>query len=134
MTGQAQRALRVAEVVVGYEGYFPWVEDLVAGKLCLALPLTQEIERARLAVEHLRRGQEVLARQRPPDTPVGVVRNAYRPGQSVEVTTVARMAEAHVDMFTTVIAGSSQTRRLGPALVTPRGYAGLDRRLRQEES
>lgn len=225
MTGQALEALRQAEVVVGYDGYFGWVSDLVAGKECLALPLTQEAERARLAVERLRqrqavcvissgdpgvygmaslvlqclgdeteedvvvvpgvsavnaaaallgaplghdfavvslsdlltpwevierrlraaaeadfvlallnpksrrrdwqlrRAQEILAGWRPPQTPVGIVRNAYRPDQSVERTTLARMAEAAVDMFTTVIVGSSQTIQCGTAMVTPRGYA-----------
>jgi precorrin-3B C17-methyltransferase len=225
MTGQALEALRQAEVVVGYGGYFTWVADLVAGKECLALPLTQEAERARLAVDRLRQGravcvissgdpgvygmaglvlqclggdgqedvavvpgvsavnaaaallgaplghdfavvslsdlltpwevierrlraaaeadfvlallnphsarrgwqyrraQEVLAAHRPGQTPVGVVRNAYRPGQSVARTTVAHMAEVAVDMFTTVIVGSSQTQLLGQAVVTPRGYA-----------
>jgi precorrin-3B C17-methyltransferase len=224
MTGQAVEALRQAEVIVGYDGYFAGIEDLIAGKECLALPLTQEAERARVAVERLRRGQVVcvissgdpgvygmaglvlqcqgqdqqedvtvvpgvsavnaaaallgaplghdfavvslsdlltpwetierrlqavakadfvlailnpkslrrdwqygraqaiLAEYRPALTPVGVVRNAYRPGQSVERTTVAHMAQARVDMFTTVIVGNSQTRQLGGVLVTPRGY------------
>ncbi len=69
-----------------------------------------------------RRAQEILLHHRPPETPVGIVRQAYRPGQSVEVTTLERMTEAAVDMFTTVIIGSSQTRRFGDKLVTPRGY------------
>src|SRR3954465_2438229 len=59
MTGQALEALRRAEVVIGYAGYFTWVEDLVRGKECLALPLTREAERARLAVERLRAGRSV---------------------------------------------------------------------------
>ena len=42
MTGQALEALRQAEVVVGYTGYFTWIADLFADKICLALPLTQE--------------------------------------------------------------------------------------------
>jgi precorrin-3B C17-methyltransferase len=225
MTGQALEALRQAEVVVGYDGYFTWISDLVEGKECVALPLTQEAERARVAVESLhagrvvcvissgdpgvygmaslvleslgaegqedvaivpgvsavnaaaallgaplshdfavislsdlltpwelierrlraaaeadfvlallnpksqrrdwqyRRAQEILAACRMPETPVGVVRNAYRPGQSIERTTIAHMAEAVVDMFTTVIVGNSQTRQLGSVVVTPRGYA-----------
>jgi precorrin-3B C17-methyltransferase len=228
MTAQALEAIRRAEVVIGYDGYFAGIADLVADKECLALPLTREADRARLAVEHLRAGrtvcvissgdpgiyamaglvlecaageddivivpgvsavnaaaallgaplghdfavvslsdlltpwdvierrlraaaeadfvlallnpksrrrdwqyrraQEVLARHRAPETPVGVVRNAYRPGQAVEVTTVGRMGEAAVDMFTTVIVGSSHTRRFGNVVVTPRGYEVRGRR------
>jgi precorrin-3B C17-methyltransferase len=227
MTGQALEAIRGAEVVIGYDGYFVGVADLVADKECLSLPLTRELDRARLAVERLaagravcvissgdpgvyamaslvlectaaadeglldqvvivpgvsavnaaaallgaplghdfavislsdlltpwalierrlraaaeadfvlallnprsrrrdwqyRRAQEILARHRPAQTPVGVVRNAFRPGQAVTVTTVGGMAEAAVDMFTTVIIGNSQTRRFGNVVVTPRGY------------
>jgi precorrin-3B C17-methyltransferase len=51
------------------------------------------------------------------------VRNAYRPAQSVERTTLAGMAGVAVDMFTTVFVGSSQTQWVGRAMVTPRGYA-----------
>ena len=229
MTGQALDALRQTEVIIGYDGYFTWIADLIAGKECLALPLTQEAERARLAVEHLRSGrvvcvissgdpgvygmaslvleqlgeqdhaniaivpgvsavnaaaallgaplghdfavvslsdlltpwelierrlrataeadfvlallnpksqrrdwqyrraQEILASCRSPDTPVGIVRNAYRPGQTIARTTLANMAEAFVDMFTTVIVGNSRTRRLGEFVVTPRGYLVLQR-------
>jgi precorrin-3B C17-methyltransferase len=225
MTGQALEALRQADVIIGYDGYFVWVSDLVKGKETLAFPLTQEVERARVAVQRMqqgkvvcvissgdpgvygmaglvlqclgadgqndvtivpgvsavnaaaallgapighdfavislsdlltpwetierrlqagaeadfvlailnpqsqrrlwqyRRAQEILAICRSPQTPVGVVRNAYRPDQSVERTTVAHMAEAVVDMLTTVIVGNSQTLRLGSAIVTPRGYA-----------
>ena len=68
------------------------------------------------------RAQEVLAAHRPPETPVGVVRNAYRPGQVVTITTVAEMDCIDVDMFTTVIIGNSQTRQFGSVIVTPRGY------------
>ncbi len=228
LTGQAREAIRRSEVVVGYDGYFAGIGDLVAGKECHALPLTRETDRARLAVERLRAGRavcvissgdpgvyamaslvlecaaaederllddvevvpgvsavnaaaallgaplghdfaavslsdlltpwdvierrlraaaeadfvlallnpksrrrdwqygraaEILAARRPAGTPVGVVRNAFRAGQSVEVTTVGRMTGAAVDMFTTVIVGNSLTRRLGGFVVTPRGYA-----------
>ena len=51
MTGQAQDVLRHAEVVIGYEGYFAWVADLLDGKECIALPLTHELARAQLAVD-----------------------------------------------------------------------------------
>lgn len=69
-----------------------------------------------------RRAQEILLQDRQPETPVGIVRQAFRPGQSIEITTLGRMTEAVVDMFTTVIIGNSQTRRFGDKLLTPRGY------------
>jgi precorrin-3B C17-methyltransferase len=76
----------------------------------------------------LRRAQEILLQDRQPETPVGIVRQAYRPGQSIEITTLAQMSAATVDMFTTAIVGNSQTRRLGDKLVTPRGYPASEER------
>jgi precorrin-3B C17-methyltransferase len=234
LTGQARMALQQARVVIGYSGYFAWVRELVQGKECIALPLRQEMARARLAVDRARQGeavcvissgdagiygmaslvlevaaqsgpqtplpevvvvpgvsaitacaallgaplghdfavislsdlltpweviekrlraaaaadfvtvllnpksarrqwqygraQAILAQHRAPETPVGVVRNAYRPQQSVQLTTVSAMLEAQVDMLTTVIVGNSQTRDWQSRMVTPRGYAVADTR------
>jgi precorrin-3B C17-methyltransferase len=234
LTGQARMALQQARVVIGYSGYFAWVQELVQGKECIALPLRQEMARARLAVDRARQGeavcvissgdagiygmaslvlevaaqsgpqtplpevvvvpgvsaitacaallgaplghdfavislsdlltpweviekrllaaaaadfvtvllnpksarrqwqygraQAILAQHRAPETPVGVVRNAYRPQQSVQLTTVSAMLEAQVDMLTTVIVGNSQTRDWQSRMVTPRGYAVADTR------
>jgi precorrin-3B C17-methyltransferase len=215
-------------VIIGYDGYFQWVADLVCNKECIALPLTQEVARARLAVERALAGQavsvissgdagiygmaslvlEMLERQhertalpdvvvipgvsavnacaallgapiahdfavlslsdlltpwaviekrlaaaaeadfvmvllnpksarrqwqfaracaligqhRAPAAPVGLVRNAYRPEQSVVLTTLSGLAQAQVDMLTTVFIGNSQTRCFQSRLITPRGY------------
>ena len=51
-----------------------------------------------------------------------VIRNAYRPEQSIWLGTLKTMAEHPADMFTTVIVGNSQTREYRGRLVTPRGY------------
>ncbi len=228
LTEQAKTALRQSEVVIGYTGYFAGVQDLVRDKERVALPLTQETQRAQVAVDRALQGatvcvissgdagiygmaslvlevaaqqtshasgpevtvvpgvsavsacasllgapighdfavislsdlltpwslietrlqaaaaadfitvllnpksarrdwqygraQEILAAHRAPETPVGLVRNAYRADQSVTTTTVARMTEPSVDMLTTVIVGNSQTRQWQSRMVTPRGY------------
>jgi precorrin-3B C17-methyltransferase len=228
LTGQAQAALQRADVIIGYDGYFQWIADLVRHQECIALPLTQEVARAQLAVERALAGQAVsvissgdagiygmaslvlemlerhqddpvlpdvvvipgvsavnacaallgapiahdfavlslsdlltpwaviekrlaaaaaadfvmvllnprsarrqwqfaracalLGQHRAPETPVGLVRNAYRPDQAVVLTTVSGLASADVDMLTTVIVGNSQTRCFQSHLITPRGY------------
>ncbi|SBT42331.1 precorrin-3B C(17)-methyltransferase [Micromonospora auratinigra] len=63
-----------------------------------------------------------FAAHRPPDTPVGVVRNASRPGQRVHLATLATLDPALVDMYSVVVVGSSQTRLVAGRMVTPRGY------------
>ncbi|MEU0152129.1 precorrin-3B C(17)-methyltransferase [Micromonospora fulviviridis] len=65
---------------------------------------------------------ETFAAHRPPDTPVGVVRNASRPGQRVHLATLATLDPALVDMYSVVVVGSSQTRVVAGRMVTPRGY------------
>jgi precorrin-3B C17-methyltransferase len=59
LTPQAIQAIRSAEVVIGYAGYFAWVEDLVQGKECVAFALGQEKERARAALQHASEGRQV---------------------------------------------------------------------------
>ena len=65
---------------------------------------------------------EILARHRDPDTPVGVVHDAFRPGQQVLVTTLASVDPAVADMRSVVIVGSASTRVIAGRMVTPRGY------------
>ncbi|MDG9673703.1 precorrin-3B C(17)-methyltransferase [Micromonospora sp. DH14] len=64
----------------------------------------------------------ILAGHRPPDTPVGVVRNASRPGEQVHLATVATLDPAIVDMYSVVVVGNSDTRLVAGRMVTPRGY------------
>jgi cobalt-precorrin 5A hydrolase/precorrin-3B C17-methyltransferase len=65
---------------------------------------------------------ELLAEHRKPDTPVGIVRDAFRPTQSVTVTTLGELDTHGVDMVTIVVVGNSQTTTLAGRMVTPRGY------------
>ena len=68
--------------------------------------------------------REILLEHRPPDTPVGVVKNAYREGQEVFLTDLASLRPEDVDMLTVVVVGNSQTRLVAGRMVTPRGYLG----------
>jgi precorrin-3B C17-methyltransferase len=67
---------------------------------------------------------EILARHRPPETPVGLVRAAYRDKQQVEIITLADLPRAEVDMVTIIIVGNGRTGLYNGKMVTPRGYAG----------
>jgi cobalt-precorrin 5A hydrolase/precorrin-3B C17-methyltransferase len=70
----------------------------------------------------LRAALSLLAAHRPADTPVGAVRQASRDGQRVWCASLAEFDVSDVDMLTTVVVGSSQTRMAGGRMVTPRGY------------
>ena len=67
--------------------------------------------------------QELLLRHRGPQTPVGIVRNASRAGESVVVTTLAALLDHDIDMFTVVIIGNTATFVDDRGrMITPRGY------------
>jgi precorrin-3B C17-methyltransferase len=70
----------------------------------------------------LKEVQHLLLENRQAATPVGVVRNAYRKGQSVMLTTLEQLLDHKIDMFTTVIIGNTCTRLRQGRMVTPRGY------------
>ena len=66
--------------------------------------------------------KEILLKHRPPDTPVGIVKDAYRPAQRVTLTDLASLRPEGVDMLTIVVVGSTQTKVVSNRMVTPRGY------------
>ena len=70
----------------------------------------------------LGKAREILLRHRPPDTPVGIVKDAYREGQHITLTDLGSLRPESVDMLTVVIVGSSRTEVRAGRMVTPRGY------------
>jgi len=70
------------------------------------------------------KAQEILLKNRPAATPVGVVKSGYREGQRVVLCTLDAMAEQEIGMLTTVIIGNSASQRFGHYIITPRGYSG----------
>lgn len=66
--------------------------------------------------------QRILLQYRPPNTPVGIVKSAFREREHVVVTTLAQMLEHDIGMLTTVIIGNSSTFVYDGKMITPRGY------------
>ncbi|MFS0557040.1 precorrin-3B C(17)-methyltransferase [Brevibacillus sp. 179-C9.3 HS] len=66
--------------------------------------------------------QRILLQYRSPDTPVGIVKSAYRERETVVVTTLAQMLEHDIGMLTTVIVGNTSTFVYDGKMITPRGY------------
>ena len=73
---------------------------------------TAQIEQAR----------RILLRYRSPDTPVAVVRSAYRKQQHIEKVRLEQMADCEIGMLSTVLIGNSSTYRQAGLMITPRGY------------
>ncbi|WP_429842710.1 precorrin-3B C(17)-methyltransferase [Brevibacillus sp. FIR094] len=102
----------------------PW--ELIAKRLdaagmadfVIALYNPRSGRRTRQIVE----AQRILLQYRSPDTPVGIVKSAYRERETVVVTTLAQMLEHDIGMLTTVIIGNTSTFVYDGKMITPRGY------------
>ena len=68
--------------------------------------------------------REILLKHRPGDTPVGIVGDAFRPGQRVKITSLQGLEKEaeSVDMVTIVVIGNSTTYLHAGKVITPRGY------------
>lgn len=82
----------------------------------------------------LARAKEILLQVRPEDTPVVLGSNLGRQGEQLSVIRLADLEVDDVDMLTTVLVGSSQSRAIprsggGYWVYTPRGYAAKNDRM-----
>jgi precorrin-3B C17-methyltransferase len=67
--------------------------------------------------------QRLFLGHRRPDTPVAIIKSAYRRRQNIEFRTLDTMCEADIGMLSTVLIGNSNTIVKHGLMVTPRGYA-----------
>lgn len=71
----------------------------------------------------LKKAWRIFSRYRKPNTPVGIVKNAYRDGQKIILTTLKDAGSiSDIDMTTTIIVGNSKTRVKNGSMLTLRGY------------
>ena len=80
--------------------------------------------RSRRRTRQLDTARQIFLAHRRPDTPVGIVRHAYRPEQAVSLARLDELdgAALGIDMFTTVVIGNSTTYTHRGSMITPRGY------------
>lgn len=89
-----------------------------AGDFCVCIynPMSKKRQ------NHLAKACAVLMETKSVDTVCGWVRNIGREGQESEILTLGELADAQLDMFTTVFVGCSETRIVNGRMVTERGY------------
>lgn len=102
----------------------PWdliskrIEAAAMADFVIALYNPKSGRRTRQIVE----AQRILLEYRHPDTPVGLVKSAYRDSQHITMTTLADMLTHDIGMLTTVVIGNSSTFFYDNKMITPRGY------------
>lgn len=72
--------------------------------------------------ELIETAQQIFLTHREPQTPVILVRSAYRPDEETTITTLEQMLNHPIDMLTVVLIGNSTTYQQGSFVITPRGY------------
>lgn len=93
-----------------------------AGCNLLALVLCLYNPRSHRRTEPFTHTCRILQAHLPAETPIGVVRAAFRPDQSVTCIPLADLPEQEVGMDAILIVGNASTRLLNGKMVTPRGY------------
>lgn len=102
----------------------PWkliekrIEAAAQADFVIALYNPKSGRRTRQIVE----AQRILLKYRLPETPVGLVKSAYRDSQNIVMTNLQDMLDHEIGMLTTVIIGNSSTFFYDDLMVTPRGY------------
>jgi precorrin-3B C17-methyltransferase len=67
--------------------------------------------------------QSIIRRHREGDTPIALVKSAYRKLQHAVLTDLDHFLDYEIGMLTTVLVGSSNTYMFEGYMVTPRGYS-----------
>jgi cobalt-precorrin 5A hydrolase/precorrin-3B C17-methyltransferase len=78
--------------------------------------------RSQTRVQQLAIAQSIFLQYRQPNTPVAIVRSAYREDEQITLTSLGELLETPVDMLTTVLIGNSSTRIHADWMIAPRGY------------
>lgn len=102
----------------------PWevIEQRVRAAAEADLVVTFYNPRSRTRDWQLPKAIAMLLQHRPESTPVGVVTDATRPSETVQLTTLRELDADAVTMLACVVVGSSQSRVVAGRMVTPRGY------------
>lgn len=72
--------------------------------------------------DYLQKACDIMLKFKDPQTVCAIVRNIARDGQKSSVTTLEKLRDTSVDMFTTVFIGNKETKVINGKMVTPRGY------------
>lgn len=110
--------ISLSDLLTPWEKIEKRLECAAEGDFTIAIYNPSSVKRA----DHLRRACDIILKFRDGETVCGWVRNIGREGEESGITTLSKLREITVDMFTTVFIGSSETRVVGGKMVTPRGY------------
>ena len=95
------------------------VECAAAGDFVIALYNPKSKKR----VKNIEEVQEILLKYKNKNTPVGIVTNAGREGETKIISTLENFTREEINMFSLVLIGNSKTFVKNNFMITPRGYS-----------
>ena len=112
--------LSMSDLLVPWDIITKRVEAAAAGDFVIVIYNPASKKR----IHQLQDTRSILLKYRRPETPVAIVKGAYRDSQTVVLTTLEKLPD-HSDklgMISTVIVGNSSTFTHGDLMINPRGY------------
>ncbi len=102
----------------------PWelIEKRLAAAAAADFAIVLYNPRSKRRTGQLERAFEIISAHRSPETPVGLVRNAYRDDQCIRTFRLDTFRPEEADMLSIVLIGNSSSRLAGNRIITPRGY------------
>ncbi len=94
------------------------IESAVLGDFVLAIYNPKSQRRTEL----IKKLYDILIKYRSPETPVAIIKNAYRKDQSITITNIKNFLSYNIDMFTTILIGNSNSYTFKNFIITPRRY------------
>jgi precorrin-6x reductase len=76
---------------------------------------------------------EIMLEHKSPETWCGIVRNAYREDQEIQLIQLKDLPKQKFDMLTSLVIGNRFTEKKGKFIFTPRGYVGWNEQEQEKE-
>lgn len=110
--------ISLSDYMTPWERIIQRLENACAADFVIALYNPRSLARP----DYLQKAMEIIKKGRSPETPIGIVRNAYREDQSVITVALKDFDPEMVDMFCTVLIGNSRSYMANGLMITSRGY------------
>lgn len=112
--------LSMSDLLVPWEIITKRVESAAAGDFVIVIYNPASKKR----IHQLQDSRNIILKYRKPETPVAIIKGAYRASQTVILTTLDDLPKhsEHLGMISTVIVGNSSTYTYKDLMINPRGY------------
>ncbi|AAT43578.1 precorrin-3B C(17)-methyltransferase [Picrophilus oshimae] len=108
----------LSDIITPGETIIKRIEHALLGDFALAV----YNPRSRRRTELILKLHDLLIKYRKPETPVAVIRNAYRENESITITNIKNFLSYNIDMFTIILIGNSNSYTFKNFIITPRIY------------